>query len=88
MKQDEKNKLISEAISETRKKRKMQVCKTFRFKIDRSALNNSQKESLKMFFIETKRLYNYILNQSKNDIPIPEAKEYKQYKTISYLDKI
>ena len=87
MKQDEKNKLISEAISETRKKRKMQVCKTFRFKIDRSALNNSQKESLKMFFIETKRLYNYILNQSKNNIPIPEAKEYKQYKTISYLDK-
>lgn len=50
MKQNDKNKIISEAISATRKKRKSQVCKTFRFKVDKSSLNSVQKEALKMFF--------------------------------------
>ena len=67
MEQNDKNKIISEAISATRKKRKSQVCKTFRFKVDKSSLNSAQKEALKMFFVESKYVYNYILG-SKLDI--------------------
>ena len=52
MEQTDKNKIISEAISATRKKRKSQVCKTFRFKVDKSSLNSAQKEALNMFFVE------------------------------------
>lgn len=83
----DKNQIISEAISATRSKRKSQTCKTFRFKIDRSSLRKEQLETLKMFFLEAKRLYNYILSQSEKGVPIPQSTEYKKYNTISYLDK-
>ena len=83
MNQQEKNKAISNAISATRSKRKGQTCKVFRFKIDKSSLNKEQKESIKMFFVEAKRIYNYILG-SKLD---PYSITYKNLKNISYLDK-
>ena len=83
----DKNQIIREAISATRLKRKNQTCKTFRFKVDRSSLSATQRDALKMFFIETKRLYNYILSQNQNGIPIPEPKDYKKYNNITYLDK-
>ena len=83
MTQQEKNRAISNAISATRKKRKSQVCKVFKFKIDRDSLNKEQKESLKMFFIEAKRVYNYILGEKLD----PYSISYKDLKHITYLDK-
>ena len=68
MTREEKNNVIKESIRNTRLKRKNQTCKTFRFKIDRSSLSRSQKNSLKMMFIETKRLYNHILSYFKDHI--------------------
>lgn len=82
-----KNDTIRESGIQTRLKRKSQDCKTFKFKIDRSHLSHSQREALKMFFIETKRLYNYILSQNQKGIPIPSLNDYKSYKNITYLDK-
>jgi len=83
MNQLEKNKIISDAIKATRLKRKDQTCKVFKFKIDKSSLNKEQKEAIKMFFVESKRVYNYILG-SKLD---PYSITYKNLKNISYLDK-
>ena len=56
----ERNKLIGDNSKQTRAKRKTQICKTFRFKIDRDRLNKRQKECLKMMFVEAKWIYNYI----------------------------
>ena len=47
----ERNKLIGENGKQTRAKRKTQICKTFRFKIDWDRLNKRQKECLKMMFV-------------------------------------
>ena len=82
-----KNKMIKDAIKATRSRRKEMQCKTFRFKIDLSSLSKEQKNSLKMYFIETKRLYNYILNNMNETHIIPKTGDYKQFKNISYLDK-
>lgn len=82
-----KNKMIKDAIKATRSRRKEMQCKTFRFKIDLSSLSKEQKNSLKMYFIETKRLYNYILNNMNETHVIPKTGDYKQFKNISYLDK-
>ena len=82
MNQEEKNKIIRDAISATRSKRKHQICKVFKFKVDRSSLTRQQKESLKMFFVECKRVYNYILG-SQDLFTVT----YKDLKNISYLDK-
>lgn len=83
MNQLEKNKIISDAIKVTRLKRKSQACKVFKFKVNRSALSNEQKNSLKMFFVESKRVYNYIIG-NKID---PYSINYKNLKEITYLDK-
>ena len=56
----ERNKLIGENSKQTRAKRKTQICKTFRIKIDWDRLNKRQKECLKMMFVEVKWIYNYI----------------------------
>ena len=58
----ERNKLIGENGKQTRAKRKTQICKTFRFKIDWDRLNKLQKECLKMMFVEAKWIYNYIIS--------------------------
>lgn len=82
-----KNDTIRESGIQTRLKRKSQDCKTFKFKIDRSHLSRSQREALKMFFVETKRLYNYILSQNQKGTPILSLNDYKSYRNITYLDK-
>lgn len=48
----------------THDKRKNQICKVYRVKIDQSALNTIQKEQLTRMFLEAKWLYNDILNWS------------------------
>lgn len=86
MLKEEKNKILKEAISATRSKRALQTCKTFKFKIDKSSLSKEQKESIKMFFVEAKRTYNYILNDINNGVDLFEY-DYKKLNHITYLDK-
>lgn len=62
----DKNESIRQAIKFTRDKRKLQVCKVYRVKIDQSALNGIQKEQLTRMFLEAKWLYNDILNWSNS----------------------
>ena len=50
----EKNMLIGISIAETREKRQSQECKVITVKITNNKLNNKQKESLKMLFLEAK----------------------------------
>ena len=78
----ERNKLIAENSRHTREKRKTQICKTFRFKIDWNRLNKQQKECLKMMFVEAKWIYNYIISQE--DI---KSIDYKTLSTITRKDK-
>lgn len=53
-----KNKKIREQGKLTREKRKGQICRVYRVKIDISHLNETQKTHLKMLFVEAKWLYN------------------------------
>ena len=78
-----KNEQIMQSGSATRLKRRTQQCRTFRFKINRSHLRADQLECIKMMFVECKRLYNYILGTGA----IPDPRDYKQYKHITYLDR-
>lgn len=62
-----KNKRIKEAGKATREKRKSQIRKVFTVKIDISRLNKTQKEQLKMIFVEAKWIYNDAITFSKNN---------------------
>ena len=53
-----KNNRIRERTKETKQKRKSQICRVYRVKIDISHLNEHQKTCLKMLFVEAKWLYN------------------------------
>lgn len=78
----ERNKLIGDNGRKTRLKRAKQICKTFKFKIDWDNLNLSQKETLKMMFVEAKWIYNYLLSQE--DI---YSFDYKNINSITHKDK-
>ncbi|MBR1438967.1 MAG: transposase [Synergistaceae bacterium] len=56
-----KNNRIREQGRQTREKRKNQICRVYRVKIDFSHLNNMQRVRLKMLFVEAKWLYNDVL---------------------------
>ncbi len=62
MKQEDKIKRL-EARNLTKLKRQSQDCKCYTLKIDESRLNRTQREFLKMSFIESKWYYNFILSQ-------------------------
>lgn len=82
-----KNQSIRESNAKTRLKRKSQICKTFKFKINKTHLTKSQSEALKMYFVETKRIYNYLIGKmNNNEIDIFNY-DYRNLKTITYLDK-
>ena len=53
-----KNNRIREQGILTRQKRKSQICRVYRVKIDVSHLSAEHKEHLKMLFVEAKWLYN------------------------------
>ena len=53
-----KNNRIREQGEQTREKRKSQVCRVYRVKIDISHLNEAQRVHFKMLFVEAKWLYN------------------------------
>jgi len=60
-----KSENIKQSLKLTREKRKSQICKVYEVKVDKSHLNKTQKELLKMFFLESKWMYNHILNQEQ-----------------------
>ena len=78
-----KNKQISLAIAETRRRRATQACKTIKFKVDKSSLSKEQAIALKMLFVEYKWMYNYILDQ---DVDVFHF-DYKKLSDITKKDK-
>jgi putative transposase len=62
-----KNQNIRNSMKATLERRSSQLCRVFTVKIQYSKLNKSQKEQLKMLFVEAKWLYNDILNYSKEN---------------------
>ena len=68
----------------TKLKRKSQLCRVFRVKIDTSHMNQSQILRLKMLFVEAKCLYNFALSfMSEHDINDFDTK----ISTVQTLDK-
>ena len=63
----ERNAKIGEAGKATRLRRKGQVCKVYKCKIDVSSLTSKQREQLKMMFVESKWIYNDIIRWSKEE---------------------
>ena len=60
----DKNESIRQAMINTHNKRKNQICKTYKVKIDESSLSSIQKEQFTRMFLEAKWLWNDILNWS------------------------
>ena len=79
-----KNDKIREHGRLTREKRKSQVCRVYRVKIDISHLNEAQKTHLKMLFVEAKWLYNDVLT-FMNDHDINDYDT--SIRTVHGLDK-
>ena len=77
----EKNKNIAQTMKETYAKRKSQICKCFKFKVDKSSLSKQQYNQLKMQFVEAKWIYNYLLSKNVFDF------DYKELNTIIRKDK-
>ena len=79
-----KNNRIREQGRLTREKRKGQLCRVYRVKIDISHLNEAQKLHMKMLFVEAKRLYNFALSfMNEHDINDFDTK----ISTVQCLDK-
>ena len=57
-----KNSRIAKSQQETKQKRKSQVCRVYRVKIDLSHLNKAQILRLQMIFVEAKWLYNDVIS--------------------------
>ena len=79
-----KNNSIREQGRLTREKRKSQICRVYRVKIDISHLNEAQRTNLKMLFVEAKWLYNDALT-FMNDHDINEYDTKTQ--SVQGLDK-
>ena len=77
-----KDEAIRQAMKRTHEKRKSQVCKTYKIKIDESSLNARQKEQLTRIFLEAKWLWNDILNWS-NSTEDNSPFNYKITKSVS-----
>ncbi len=63
----EKNELIRLSMTETKERRKSQTCKVFTVKIQSNKLNERQKESLKMLFVEAKWIKNEMISFGKSN---------------------
>ena len=79
-----KNQRIREQSQMTKQKRKRQICRVYRVKIDISHLNEAQKIHLKMLFVEAKWLYNdaltFMIEHDINDYDTATS-------TVNVLDK-
>ena len=79
-----KNAQIRDKGRQTREKRRSQVCRVYRVKIDISHLSEAQKLHMKMLFVEAKWLYNFALSFLKEyDINDFDTKTL----TVHTLDK-
>ena len=79
-----KNNRIREQGKQTREKRKGQVCRVYRVKIDISHLNEAQRVHFKMLFVEAKWLYNDALTFThEHDINDYDT----SIRTVHVLDK-
>ena len=83
---EEKKTKIKSSLFETRQKRKSQVCRVFKVKIQQNRLSKKQKEELKMIFVEAKWVRNYIVGLIKdgtpwNELPIIHSKTEIPVKT-------
>lgn len=76
-----KNKTIAQTMRETYNKRKSQICKCFKFKIDKSNLSKEQLTQIKMQFVEAKWIYNYLLDKDIFHF------DYKNLDKITHKDK-
>ena len=63
----EKNAKIKATLSATKKRRETQKCFVFSTKIDYRKLNKLQKEQLQMLFVESKWVYNDIINHLQDN---------------------
>ncbi len=79
-----KNQRIREQSIMTKQKRKRQICRVYRVKIDFSHLNEAQRVHLKMLFVEAKWLYNdaitFMIEHDINDYDTAAQ-------TVNALDK-
>ncbi|MBQ9595941.1 MAG: hypothetical protein IJR35_08790 [Synergistaceae bacterium] len=79
-----KNERIRETGNATKLRRKEQICRVWRVKIDFSHLNSYQQNAIKMLFVEAKKLHNDIITFMKeHDI---NDYDYK-IRTVHNLDK-
>ena len=53
-------------MTKTLAKRKSQICRVYKVKIDESKLSRRQREELKMLFVEAKWFYNWLLANKEN----------------------
>lgn len=84
----EKNKRISQTFADTKQRRRNQYACAITTKVQLNKLNKSQKEHLKMLFVEAKWLYNHILNLSKSDASVDVFKlNYTKLKEVKHFDK-
>lgn len=80
-----KNDKIKETYAATMAKRSSQICRVFTVKVQKNKLNASQREKLKMMFVEAKWLYNHVLNLSKNEDVF--KMKYTDIEEVHHLDK-
>lgn len=86
--QKEKNRRIGVKRNETSSRRASMSCKSVLCKINKNTLRSSQSELLKMFFVEYKWAYNYILSKHDGEGLLDVNDTYKELNTvITHKDK-
>ena len=83
---DEKKSKIKMSKQMTSIRRQHQVCKVFECKIVEKRLNKTQREELKMLFVEGKWFYNYVLAMKRNGIQLKDINT-TSIKDVKHLDK-
>lgn len=83
---EDKKARIKASLFETREKRKSQVCRVFKVKIQQNRLSRKQKEELKMIFVEAKWVRNHIIGLLNSgtkweDLPVIHSKSEIPVKT-------
>lgn len=83
----EKNMRIKETYLATKAKREHQVCRVFSVKVQENKLNSTQREALKMMFVEAKWMYNHLLNLSKCEGVDIFSLKYTELEEVRHLTK-
>lgn len=81
-----KNEQIAETMRKTYEKRRSQRCRVFELKVKRNRLNNEQKHTLHMMFVEAKWCYNYILSKMNDGSVDIFSFKGKQLSEITHRD--